>query len=381
MKHWLNAIIIIGLVGTLCGAQTSQNSTVTGAGGAKIIVGGKNGNGNIDFNTADASTALNFSLSRYWLFNDGPGQPGQVSIHSNGYTSTPYGVMGFLFHDDNRNLYPQGYGYRCVGVSPHDAWVGPTTDAGNFTGYRVTFGGRMFVFDRLNMGMATPAAPVITQQGTAGTTAYSYRIVPISIVYNDTTPGASAVGTTTTGNATLSVTNFNRVDFGNIDYNNTGLLPQNWDIYRVTGGATQGKIGNVTIASGQLFFNDTGQVADGSTPPTLNNSAQIKRIPGNDGNLILDPNLQIGEPNASTGKVTLTNASNAFTVTFQAPNSSASVTYTLPVNKGQPGQVLADLNGDGVLSWASVSVLIAAERRSPAKLYARSKARQRADGR
>lgn len=351
-------LVVLMLLAISATAQTSQNTTITGAGGAKIIVGGKTGNGNIDFNTADGSTALNFSLSRYWLFNDGPGQPGQVSIHSNAFTSTPFGIMGFLFHDDNHNLYPQGYGYRVVGVGPHDAWVGPTTDAGNFTGYRVTFGGRMFVFDRLNMGMATPAAPVVTQQGTTGTTTYSYRIVPISIVFNDTTPGASAVGTTTTGNATLSTTNFNRVDFSSIDFNNSGLLPQNWDIYRVAGGATQGKIGNVTIASGQLFFNDTGQVADGSSPPLLNNSAQIKRVAGNTGNLILDPNLQIGEPNTSVGKVTLTNATNSFTVTFQAPNSAASVTYTLPVNKGQPGQVLADLNGDGVLSWASVSVLL-----------------------
>jgi len=51
-----------------------------------------------------------------------------------------------------------------------------------------------------------PSAPVVTPTGTAGTTSYFYKVVALFATGQS---AASAEGSTTTGNATLSVTNYN----------------------------------------------------------------------------------------------------------------------------------------------------------------------------
>lgn len=53
-----------------------------------------------------------------------------------------------------------------------------------------------------------PGTPTVTPQGAAGSTAYSYRITGLNA---DGQSLASTAGTTSTGNATLDATNFNRV--------------------------------------------------------------------------------------------------------------------------------------------------------------------------
>src|SRR6266496_1452724 len=57
--------------------------------------------------------------------------------------------------------------------------------------------------------VTTPAAPTVVPQGTPGAATWSYKIVAkqASGVHS----AASSAGTTTTGNATLSSTNFNRI--------------------------------------------------------------------------------------------------------------------------------------------------------------------------
>lgn len=57
--------------------------------------------------------------------------------------------------------------------------------------------------------LTTPAAPTVTPQGAAGTTAYRYRVSAVDAEGGESL--ASVGGTTTTGNATLTGTNFNRV--------------------------------------------------------------------------------------------------------------------------------------------------------------------------
>ncbi len=57
--------------------------------------------------------------------------------------------------------------------------------------------------------LTTPSAPTVTKVGTAGTTTYTYEVVAIDAAHGYT--AASAAGSTTTGNATLSTTNFNRI--------------------------------------------------------------------------------------------------------------------------------------------------------------------------
>lgn len=103
------------------------------------------------------------------------------------------------------------------------------------------------------LSLATPGTPTVTPQGTAGTTAYGYRITASSAVGETL---ASTEGTTATGNATLSATNFNRVAWaavaGAVDYR----------VYRTTGGATTGLIGTATATS----LDDTGLAASGAVP-------------------------------------------------------------------------------------------------------------------
>lgn len=103
--------------------------------------------------------------------------------------------------------------------------------------------------------LSTPTAVVVTPQGAAGAVTYGYRVTALG--GGGSTTGATE-GTTATGNATLDGTNFNRVTW-------TGVTGSGgYAIYRTTGGATQGRIGQVP--AGVLTFDDTGLAASGAVP-------------------------------------------------------------------------------------------------------------------
>lgn len=104
------------------------------------------------------------------------------------------------------------------------------------------------------VALSTPATPVITQGGTGGAASYGYKVA--CLAGDGTTTAASAEGTTATGNATLDGTNYNIITFTA----STGSTT--CDVFRTTGGATQGKIGNTATSP----FNDTGLAASGSAP-------------------------------------------------------------------------------------------------------------------
>ena len=112
------------------------------------------------------------------------------------------------------------------------------------------------------VALATPAVPVITQGGTGGATPYGYKIACLG--GDATTTAASTEGTTATGNATLSATDYNIVTFTP----STGMTT--CDVFRITGGATQGKIGNTATSP----FNDTGLAASGAAP-TANTTGSV----------------------------------------------------------------------------------------------------------
>lgn len=118
---------------------------------------------------------------------------------------------------------------------------------------------------------ATPAAPVITNQGTPGATTYTYEAVGIT-AGGDHTP-ASAAGSTTTGNSSLGVSNYNVV---------TAVIPGGCvsvDIYRTVGGGSTGKIGNVTGAGGKtVSLNDTGLSGDSGTAPSTNTTGAVATV-------------------------------------------------------------------------------------------------------
>jgi hypothetical protein len=100
--------------------------------------------------------------------------------------------------------------------------------------------------------LASPT-PTVTPTGTAGSTSYSYEVV----AYNgngDTLP--STAGTTTTGNATLSGTNYNALSWASA----TGAT--GYKVLRTVGGSTQGLIANVVTTT----YNDQGATASSYTP-------------------------------------------------------------------------------------------------------------------
>jgi flagellar hook assembly protein FlgD len=105
--------------------------------------------------------------------------------------------------------------------------------------------------------LGTPAAPAVAPQGTAGAKTYGYQI----IATDGTNPvsGLSPVGRTTTGNATLDATNFNRVTWAAV----AGATQ--YKVYRTqTNGtpATTGLVGTV----GGTSFDDQGAAGDGVAP-------------------------------------------------------------------------------------------------------------------
>ena len=112
--------------------------------------------------------------------------------------------------------------------------------------------------------VGTPSAPTVAQKagGTPGTTHYGYKIVALNAAGHS---AASSEGTDTLGAATLSSTDAEEISWTAV----TGAT--SYDVYRTTGGATQGKIGNSTTTS----FEDTGLTADASTAPTVRTSAGL----------------------------------------------------------------------------------------------------------
>lgn len=107
-------------------------------------------------------------------------------------------------------------------------------------------------------GFSPPAAPTVTPSGTPGVTSYSYRVVAVA---GTKVTDASAAGSTTTGNATLTGSDFNRVAWS-APAGAVGVTE--YRVYRSVGGATQGLIG--TVAVGTTQFDDTGLAAAGSVP-------------------------------------------------------------------------------------------------------------------
>lgn len=120
-------------------------------------------------------------------------------------------------------------------------------------------------------GLTDPTAPTVTNVGTAGTTTYNYYIVARDSAGNAT--NVSPVGSTTTGNATLSATNYNTVSWTAI----TGAAT--YDVLKTN--TTTALATGITTTS----VNDTGQATAAYTAPTRNATADITvsgRVDGRD---------------------------------------------------------------------------------------------------
>jgi hypothetical protein len=99
----------------------------------------------------------------------------------------------------------------------------------------------------------TPGAPTVTTVGTAGTTTYTYTIA--AIAPNGLWSPAGTAGSTTTGNATLSTTNYNKLVW------TATVGASSYAIQRTVGGATQGFIGYASLAQATAGFFDYGITA------------------------------------------------------------------------------------------------------------------------
>jgi hypothetical protein len=115
--------------------------------------------------------------------------------------------------------------------------------------------------------VAEPAAPVVTNQGTPGAAARSYKVVGRTSTGFVT--AASAAGSTATGHAAPDGTNFDRVTWVNV----AGAYE--YRVYRSAGGATQGLIGTVSAGAVSPQLDDTGLVGDGTTAPGANTTAAL----------------------------------------------------------------------------------------------------------
>lgn len=95
-------------------------------------------------------------------------------------------------------------------------------------------------------------------------TTQTYKLV--ARLPDGTTTAAGAASTTSTGTATLSTANFNRLTWSAV------AGASGYDVYRTVGGATQGKIVSATTA---LTVDDTGLAGGGETAPTVNGTGMV----------------------------------------------------------------------------------------------------------
>jgi hypothetical protein len=181
--------------------------------------------------------------------------------------------------------------------------------------------------------LATPAAPTVTPQGTTGAQRWDYTITAVNAYGGETL--ASSAGTTATGNATLTGTNFNRVTWSAV----SGAT--SYKIYRTfTTGATSPTTTGLVGSTTTLSFDDTGFAAVGSAP-TVNTTGQL----------------------TVTGSANFQNATNS-TTAFQIQNSSGTnllnvdtTTNTVGINDGAGANNVVVNIGTGVTGSSNTSIV------------------------
>jgi hypothetical protein len=130
----------------------------------------------------------------------------------------------------------------------------------------ITYLGEQIVIAPLD----TPAAPTLHRLGPAGSTHYGYKVVAI---HADGHSAASAEATIPDGQSVLTVAHavdiFPPYVHGAVSY----------DVYRTTGGASQGKIGSVNALNQGViqtnFLRDHGQGASEGSAPTTNTTGTL----------------------------------------------------------------------------------------------------------
>jgi hypothetical protein len=113
--------------------------------------------------------------------------------------------------------------------------------------------------------IATPSAPVVTVQGTTGSTTYQYQIVATTYDGRDSIP--SATGQTTTGNATLTSSNYNALSWSAV------TAAASYKVLRFSSGAWKLLAGGITATT----YNDTGSASPSTyTVSTSNPGGEVQ---------------------------------------------------------------------------------------------------------
>lgn len=183
----------------------------------------------------------------------------------------------------------------------------------------------------VSSALSSPAAPTVTNVGTAGSTSYTYAISAYDGVGETQ---ISSTTTTATGNATLNGTNYNRVSWTRVG----GAV--SYKIYRTASSGTPsstGLIGTVASSSSTMLLNDTGLAGSGSTPAanTTGGMTLVGALQGTTATLSSANALTLGSTGTNTGAIVFngsTAASGAITLIGQANPSNN--TLTLPNETG-----------------------------------------------
>jgi len=103
--------------------------------------------------------------------------------------------------------------------------------------------------------IGSPTGLTVTPTGTTGTTTYKYQVTAVTDS-GETIPCSEV--TSTSGNATLSETNYNALSWTEVED------AASYNVYRTYGGNTTGLIGTTT----ETTFDDTGLAGDSENVPT-----------------------------------------------------------------------------------------------------------------
>ncbi len=217
-----------------------------------------------------ASNCDNLFVSGNFVESSSVSGPTIIGILLNGGTSLQ--LVRNTTNNLNYGIVPQNgalpyiYGHLSTNVTselngPSAAYMA-TASSGNLgLGIFPSYGLHLLGGSARIQALVTPSTPVVTPVGTAGTTSYTYYVVATDRAGNKTL--VSPVGTTATGNATLSGTNYNAITWSAV----TGAAT-----YDVLKGDTAHSIATGISATS---FNDIGGSTSAYTAPTRNFSSDL----------------------------------------------------------------------------------------------------------
>jgi hypothetical protein len=242
---------------------------------------------------------------------------GQYAFRSNNFPNSAY----FLFNSDADNSY--------LGTGPvYLSQLTPVSGNLSFTGSLSMTGGIAAT------QLSNPTGGGITQGGTPGLTSYSYAYTASDA--NGTTTIGTTAHTTSTGNATLSATNYNNIGIAQV------AGAKLYTIYRTASSGTPsstGVIGTVSNAnlvslplSASFSFQDTGLAGDSTTAPTTNTTGGAS-FPGGVSNV---PNLLFSTAQTGVSMTSGTGDIGSATTMVSSP-STASYTFTVQLIQTTPG--------------------------------------------